>query len=152
MNNSLHAPRVAWANSFARDFAAQRRPAFTLVEVLATLVLIGIIIPVAMRGISVAMSTATTARRTSEAASLAQAKLNELVATGEWQFGAASGDFGANWLDYRWTMETASRDVYATEIAIKVTWQQRGVERSLSVTTMAATLEDTGDFAAGGLP
>ena len=52
---------------------------FTLVEVLATLVLMGIVIPVAMHGVSIAMSAASNARKTAEAATLAETKLNELL-------------------------------------------------------------------------
>ena len=55
------------------------RRGFTLVEVLATLVLLGIILPIAMRGVSMAMAAASNARRTAEATSLAEAKLNMLL-------------------------------------------------------------------------
>ena len=61
------------------------RAGFTLVEVLATLVLLGIVVPVAMRGVSVALAAAQTAKRTAEATSLAQSKLNEMIADGSWQ-------------------------------------------------------------------
>jgi general secretion pathway protein I len=139
-----------------RQHPRRRRSAFTLVEVLATLVLIGIVIPVAMQGVSVAMTAASNARRTSEAASLAEAKLNQLVVTGEWQFAGQSGDFGAQWPGYRWTVETAQRDYGVTEIALHVTWQERGgKDRSLTLSTLAAVLEDTSGnstFGAGGLP
>jgi general secretion pathway protein I len=129
------------------------RSAFTLVEVLATLVLIGIVIPVAMQGVSVAMSAASNARRTAEAATLAEAKLNQLVVTGEWQFAGQSGDFGAQWPGYKWTAQTTQHDFGVTEIALRVNWQERGRERYLTVSTLAATFDDTGgNLGSGVLP
>ena len=112
------------------------RPAFTLVEVLATLVLLGIVLPVAMKGVSTAMSMSSSAKRTAEAASLAQTKLNEFIIDPV-NNSATSGDFGAEHPGYRWTIETAARNYGVTEVMIRVTWTERGRERSLLVTTMA---------------
>ena len=127
----------------------RRRNAFTLVEVLATLVLIGIVIPVAMQGVSVAMSAASNARRTAEAASLGEAQLNRLVASHDWQFGVVSGDFTPHHPDYKWSVETYPRDFAVTEIILHVTWLDRGRERSLAVSTFAANLDP---FGSGVIP
>jgi len=45
-----------------------RRAGFTLVEVLATIMLLAIVLPVAMRGVTISTQTASTARRRTEAA------------------------------------------------------------------------------------
>jgi prepilin-type N-terminal cleavage/methylation domain-containing protein len=113
------------------------RRGFTLIEVLATLVLLGIVLPVAMRGLSVALAAAGTARHTSEAAVLAEAKLNELAAAAA-TGGAASGsgDFGDEAHGYRWTATTAAADLNLTELSVTVSWLERGAERSLVVTTL----------------
>ena len=55
-----------------------RRAGFTLIEVLAALVLIGVVLPVAMKGVSIAMQAASHARHTGEAVELARHKLTEL--------------------------------------------------------------------------
>ena len=131
----------------------RRRSAFTLVEVLATLVLMGIVIPVAMHGVSIAMAAASNARKTAEAATLAEAKLNELVATREWEFGAGSGDFGAHWPEYKWTLATATREYEMTELVLSVTWQDRGKERSVAVSTLSALPgAETDPFGMGAFP
>ena len=123
----------------------RRRPShrggFTLVEVLATLVLLGVVLPVAMRGVSLAISSADVARHTAEAASLAEAKLNELVITGDWSVSGASGDFGAEWPDYRWTCQSAGRDYGLTEVMLSVVWTDKGRERDVTVSTL---VYDTG--------
>jgi hypothetical protein len=117
------------------------------------LVLIGIVIPVAMQGVSIAMSAASNARRTAEAAALGEAQLNRLVTTQDWQFGSVSGDFSPQWPDYKWSVETFPRDFSVTEIVLHVTWLDRGRERSLSVSTFAANLEDGADpFGSGVIP
>jgi len=112
--------------------------AFTLVEVLAALVLLGIVVPVCMRGISVALSAAETAKHMSQAASLGEAKLNEMVSTNDWTLAGTTGDFGTDWPGYRWSCQTNTRDFDVTEIILTVTWQQRGQERSLNVSTMVS--------------
>lgn len=116
-----------------------RRRGFTLIEVIATLLFIAIVLPVVMQAISLSTGAAGLARRSLEAASLAEEKLSELVATGEWSTGQQSGDFGEDWPDYQWTAETMSRDTELMEITVRVSWDSRGSERSVSVTTMAYT-------------
>ncbi len=127
---------------------SRRRPAqrsgFTLVEVLATLVLLGVVLPVAMRGVSLAISSADVARHTAEAASLAEAKLNELVITGDWSVSGASGDFGADWPDYRWTSQSAGRDYGLTEVMLSVVWTDKGRERNVTVSTLVYDPGTTG--------
>jgi prepilin-type N-terminal cleavage/methylation domain-containing protein len=115
----------------------RRRRGFTLVEVLATMVLLAIILPVAMKGISLAMAAGATARRTADAATLAEAKLNELVADGTWTSGQLSGNFAPDQPDYQWQCVTATRDYGLTEIGVRVTWLDRGLPRQLTVATLA---------------
>ena len=107
---------------------------FTLVEVLVTMLLMGILLPVAMRGISVSLAQADNARHVSEAATLGESKLNELVATGATT--GNSGDFGADWPAYKWTLQTTARDFGVSEVVMTVSWAGRDGPRSLNVSTM----------------
>ena len=114
--------------------------AFTLVEVLATLTLMAIIMPVAMRGISLATATAGQARRQVEAVSLAESKLAELQATGEWQGGSLSGDCGTDWPDYQWACEVNDWEgTTVQQLAVSVTWLARGATRKVTLTTLVYT-------------
>jgi len=121
---------------------ATPRPGFTLIEVLATLVLLGIVLPVAMRGLSVALSAASKARHTATAAQLAETKLNEMVVGGQWSTTVVSGDFSPDYPQYQWTCQTSPRDYGLTEIVLTVTWIERGSQRSLSLSTLAADLQN----------
>jgi prepilin-type N-terminal cleavage/methylation domain-containing protein len=128
----------------SRRRSRRRRAGFTLVEVLATMVMLGIVLPVAMRGVSIALATASSARHRAEAAELASAKLDELVTTGEWSASAPSGDFGTDYPGYTWTIQMASRDYGVTEILLTVTWQERGQPRTLNLATMVSDVNTAG--------
>ena len=111
---------------------------------LATIALMAIVLPVAMHGVSLCMASATAARQRTEAAGLAEAKLNELIATGDWQYGLLSGDFGEAWPDYKWTGGTADWDDPAlSELSVRVYWTNRGTEREVIVTTLVFESQGT---------
>ena len=126
------------ARRSARHRTPARRRGLTLVEVLATIVMMAIVLPAAMQGIAICTSSSVVARQRSEAAALAEAKLSELIATGEWEFGATSGDFGEEWPDYRWSGSAAtwSADPMMTEVYVRVYWVSRQQEREVVLTTL----------------
>lgn len=87
----------------------RRTGGFTLIEVLAALMLMAVVLPVAMQGVSIATAAASSARHRNEAAALAQSKMDELLASMQAQQQQAntnmSGDFGEDWPDYQWSAE-----------------------------------------------
>ena len=124
--------------------AASRRRGLTLIEVLATIVLISIVLPAAMQGVSMCLSAASLARQRTEAAGLAEAKLNELLATGDWQFGSTSGEFGEAWPGYRWGCGTSEfSDPTLSQLYVRVVWTHRGQERDVTVTTLVYQSQST---------
>jgi prepilin-type N-terminal cleavage/methylation domain-containing protein len=120
--------------TFHQRKGVRRRSGFTLVEVLASLVIMGIVLPFAMRGASLAMHAGSVARHQAEAATLGEAKLTELVTMGSWS-DTAQGDFGNDFPQYRWTMENIQRDIGVTELLLSVIWQERGEDRSVKLST-----------------
>jgi len=117
---------------------SRHRGAFTLVEVLASMVLVAIILPAAMKGISLVAGLAVSAKQRAEAVSLGELKLAELLATGEWEDGDSSGDFSPDMPDYRWSAEVREwQDTTLLEIELNVQWTRRGDERSVALTTLA---------------
>ena len=66
---------------------------FTFVELLATMVLISIVMPVAMRSIGLCTQIAGQSRRQIEAVWLAKTKLTELIVTEDWENGSGRGGF-----------------------------------------------------------
>jgi general secretion pathway protein I len=114
---------------------AQARRGFTLIEVLAALILLGIVLPVAMRGVSLSLAAASSAKHLNEASGLADQKLNEVVMTGDWSQNGLSGDFSPDHPEYHWTVQNQQRDYGISEVQVKVTWTARGQERDFTATT-----------------
>jgi prepilin-type N-terminal cleavage/methylation domain-containing protein len=124
------------------------RRGFTLVEVLAALVLMGIVLPVAMRGATLAMRAASTARHQAEAATLGEAKLSEMVTQGDWTSSGTDGDFGPDFPLYHWSLQSNQRDLDVTELMMTVTWKDRGEDRTVNISTLAYI--STGDTTGSG--
>lgn len=137
-----------------------RLTAFTLVEVLAALLLVAIVLPVVMQGISLATGAASSAKRRTEAVSLAQSKMAELYATEGWRGGSLSGRFtsfdGVNAADYSWRADvTGWTEPYVRQLAVHVSWDRTAGEQTITLTTLVyegrpRTEGDGQDAAAGG--
>ncbi len=126
------------ANASPRGRSARRR-AFTLVEVLAALLLMAIIIPVATEGMAVASRAGVTGQRKSTAMRIAESVLNELIVQGEAQQGTASGNRVEGEINYPWTMksETWSEDAML-HMTVTVTFTVQGSNYDVSASTLIA--------------
>src|SRR5437868_11633498 len=78
--------------------------AFTLAEVLAALVFMAILIPVALEGLSIASRAGEVAARKSEAALVAERILNENIVTTNWNKTIQNGSLRQGARDFRWTL------------------------------------------------
>lgn len=126
---------------------------FTLVEVLAAMLIMAVVLPVAMRGVSLALAAASSARHMSEASALGASKLNELVVEQNTGATTTSGDFMPDHPGYQWQLETADRDYGLTEVDLIVTWKERGQEKSLTLTTLTQASTGASDsMSMGGAP
>jgi general secretion pathway protein I len=132
--------------------ASLRQSGFTLIEVLAAMLIMAVVLPVALRGVSLALAAASNARHLSEASSLAQSKLNELAVEGATGTTDSGGDFMPDHPGYQWQLQTADRDYGVTELDLTVTWQERGQNKTLTLTTLvlAGTTGTSGGLMAGG--
>ena len=121
----------------------QPRAGFTLVEILATLMLVAIILPAAMKGISLATTVAGLAKQRVEAASLAESKMTELLAGAAWQESDLEGDFSPDWPDYRWDAEVKDWEGLALQqLDVRVEWTLRNQDYSLVISTLIYTGEE----------
>ena len=82
------------------------RAGFTLAEVLAALVFMAIVIPVALQGMRIASRAGSVAERKATAMRLAERKLNELIVTGQWQSAAQRGTIREGYQTYNWTLDS----------------------------------------------
>lgn len=113
------------------------RSGFTFIELLATVVLIAIIMPVAMRSIGLCTRLGGLSRRQIEAASLAKVKMTELTITGDWENGNQHGDFGEDWLGYEWKASVANwTDTTVRQFDLTVFWESAGRQREVTLSTL----------------
>ena len=116
---------------------------FTFIELLATVVLIAIIMPVAMGSIGLCTRLGGQSRRQIEAASLANTKLTELKVTGDWENGNPRGEFEDDWSDYQWRATVIGwTDAAMRQLDVTVSWFSQGKERSVTLSTLIYPEED----------
>jgi len=114
-----------------------RRGGFTFIELLATMVLIAVIMPVAMKSIGLCTRLGGLSRRQIEAASLAKTKMTELIITGEWENGNQRGNFGDDWPGYEWKASVTNwTDASVRQLELMVLWESMGRQRSVTLTTL----------------
>jgi prepilin-type N-terminal cleavage/methylation domain-containing protein len=122
-------------------FGRRRDPSsrgFTFVELLVTMVLIAIVMPVVMQTIGLCTRLAGQSRRQVEAACLAKTKLTELTAAQDWESGSNRGDFGTDWPGYEWSMTVANwvEDTSVRQLDLAVTWRSVGRQRKITLSTL----------------
>lgn len=115
-----------------------RRHPFTFTEVLAAMVVVALVVPVAMRGIAMARQLAGDGVRLELASRLADEKLNELIVTGDWQNGDAEGTLDPE-SDYGWTLtsESFGDDETLPLTVLTVTVSRTDAARAVSITLTA---------------
>ena len=94
--------------------------------------------PLVGLAVATCLGAASLARQKTDAAALAEGKLNEMIATGDWQFGGASGDFGEAWPEFHWMSMSSdwSADPTLKQFSVRVYWNSRGEEREVVLTTL----------------
>src|SRR5262245_41736749 len=115
--------------------------AFTLAEVLAALVFLAILIPVALQGLNIASRAGEAAARNSEAALIAESVLNETVVTTNWNQTVQNGTAKQGLREFRWTIrnEPWNQDPAATtmrQLTAEVFYSVQGVSHSVRLSTL----------------
>ena len=91
---------------------------FTLAEVLAALLFMAIVIPVAMQGLRVASRAGVVAVRKAEAARVADRLLNESIVTTNWNQSMQSGVVIEDDRSYRWSLRNEQWNQSLTSPAV----------------------------------
>lgn len=138
------------------SFTPCRRRGFTLVEIIVSLAVIAALLPPILYGMNLAATAAAVARNRSQAAVLAQQKLDELLVLNP--ASTESGDFGQEYPQFTWSSEVVDRNDIPTvdnltnslqELAVTVTWKQQGEPKTLTLTTLVYT---NSTASTGGMP
>jgi len=126
---------VAATNRFV---GSRRDSGFTLAEVLAALMFMAIVIPVAASALRLASLSGEVATRKGEAARIADKVLNEAIATGNWGQTLQSGTSVENDREFRWTLRN---DLWTEDsmqlLTAEVTFSAQGKDYSVRLSTLA---------------
>ncbi len=114
---------------------------FTLAEVLAALVFMAIVIPVALEGLSIASRAGEVAARKSEAALVAERVLNENLITTNWNAAVQNGTIRQGFRDFRWSLrsEPWNEDPNQSDmrlLSVDVTYVAQGQDFSVRLSTL----------------
>jgi prepilin-type N-terminal cleavage/methylation domain-containing protein len=120
-----------------------RPAAFTLIEVLVSLLLIGIVIPAIMHVITISGTAARVAKNRNEATELAKSQLALILAGTQWQTNnTMAGDFSPDWPQYSWklvvqpwTQDTSGEGI--DQLDLTVIWTDAGGQKTIDLTTLA---------------
>jgi type II secretory pathway pseudopilin PulG len=125
-----------------------RTHAFTLAEVLAALLFMAILIPVAMHGVSVASRAGILGLRKATAMRIAERVLNEQIVSGQLATATPYGNIIDGDLTYPWTMvsEPWAEDAM-TVLTVRVSFDVQGTTFDVA----ASTLYDSAVATASGV-
>jgi competence protein ComGC len=115
--------------------------AFTLAEVLAALVFMAILIPVALEALSIATRAGEVAARKGEAALVAERVLNENVATTNWNKSVQSGTVRQGVREFRWSLHNDPWNEDTTQsamrqLSVEVIYTAQGHDYSVRMSTL----------------
>src|SRR6267154_4525012 len=127
----------------AIDFAprARRVNGFTLAEVMAALVFMAIVIPVALQALSIAARAGEVAARKQQAALVAERLLNENIVTTNWDKAVQIGTARQGLQDFRWTLRSEPWTEDPNESNLRLLWVEvlvgaQGGDYSVKLSTL----------------
>ena len=129
---------------FATKKRSGSRPAaasaFTLAEVLAALLFMAIVIPVALQGLRISSRAGELAERKREAGRVAEKILNESIVTTNWNTSATSGMVQEGDREDRWSLRTESWTESPMQLlSVDVTFPVQGEDYTVQLNTLANT-------------
>ena len=138
----------------------RRAGGFTLNEALAAIGVLMIVIPVLLQGFTLAGGIAQTTRQTADATALAQSKLDEIIATNDWQYGSTSGEELIGPTRYQWVsaLDQYESEVNVQTLTITVSWERRASQHTVVLATIVYMPQSTittstiGTTLGGGMP
>lgn len=121
-----------------------RNQAFTFAEILAAMMFLALVIPVAMQAITISSNAGTVASRKATATRLGDALLNELAITDQWRSGTQSGQFEAPYETYSWQIQSEPWEQQGmTQLSLQVQFVVREQNFDVVLSTLVAETEAT---------
>ena len=116
----------------------KNRAAFTLAEVLAAMLFLAIVIPVAVEALHVSSLAGEVAARKGAAGRIADRILNESLVTTNWSGSVQSGTVSEGALDFRWTLTSQNWPQDSMQmLTAEVKFSAQGHDYSVKLSTLA---------------
>lgn len=118
---------------------------FTLVEALASLMLIAVVLPLVIQGVNTSAKSAADYDRRATAMMLAQSQLEEAILAEAWTFGDTEGVFdeahGEDAEMYSWMLTATDWGIGLDyqELTLTVVWNSGGGDQSVHLKTVVYT-------------
>jgi hypothetical protein len=114
--------------------------AFTLAEVLAAMLFLAIVVPVAVEALHVSSLAGEVAARKGAAARIADRVMNESLVTTNWTGGGQSGTISEGALDFNWTLTAQNwpKDPTMQLLTAEVKFPAQGRDYSVKLSTLAS--------------
>jgi len=111
---------------------------FTLIEILVALLLIGLVLPSVMKGISIISILASDSDHRYESLDLAETKLAEVLLEESWQNSSSqSGWFENEFEGYQWAVDVSDwTQTGVKQVDVFVYWQQRNRQKKTQLSTL----------------
>ena len=114
--------------------------AFTLAEVLAALLFMAIVIPVAMQGLRIASLAGEVAERKSAAARVAERVLNESIVTTNWNQSLQNGVITEDGRQFNWTLRNEAWNANPMQlVTVEVTFAAQDKNYSVRMSTLVSS-------------
>ncbi len=110
---------------------------FTLAEVLAAMVFLAIVVPVAIEALHIASGAGQVAARKAEAVRVAERVLNETLVLGNWNQSAREGTISENGHEFRWTLKNDIwQDASLRQLTAEVTYSAQERDHIVRLSTL----------------
>lgn len=143
VGDAAPSPRFAPARSprrGRRGSIVEAPAGFTLAEVLAALLLMAILIPVTMHGVSVASRAGTLGQRKASAMRIAERVLEEQIISGQMATATPYGSIADGDVTYSWSMRsdpwTEDTTISMNVVTVRVEFSVQGSTFDVAVTTL----------------
>jgi len=121
----------------------RQRKGLTFAELLAAMVFVAIVIPVIVRGLTLANRAGAVSEKKRVAVQLADRLLTEMIVTGQWRTSQSTGDFGQAWPGFRWSLDGQGwGEDTMREVSVEVFFEVQGREYSVCLSTLAEETEE----------
>ena len=122
--------------------ASRAAAGFTLAEVLAALLFMAIVLPVAIEGLHIASLAGAVAERKGEAARVAQRVLNESLVTTNWNTATQTGSVTEGYRQFRYTLQNElwnqdPNQSVIRQLSVEVFYTAQNREYSVKLSTLA---------------